>query len=49
MNELEDYVHPDQQHPQRDDNLYRMLNDAKTKPADDELLSHHVHRGFNVF
>jgi hypothetical protein len=49
MNELGDYVPPDLQHPQWDYNLYRTLSDANTKPADDELLSCLVHRGFNVF
>jgi len=48
-NELGDYVHPDKEHPWRDHNLYGMLSDANTKAADAELLSRHVHRGFNVF
>jgi len=46
--ELEDYVHPDTQHPRRDHNLYRTLSDANTKSADAKLSSRHVHRGFNV-
>jgi len=48
-NELGEYVPSDKQHPRRDHNLYRMLSDANTKPADAELSSHHVHQGFNVF
>jgi len=49
-NELGDYVPPDEQHPRRDHNLYRTLSDsANSKGADDQLLSCHVHRGFNVF
>jgi len=42
-------VHPDKQHPRRNHNLYRTLSDSNTKPANAELCSHHVHRGFNVF
>jgi len=48
-NELGDYVPPDKQHPRRDHNLCRTLNDANTKAADAELLTRHVHRGFNMF
>ena len=48
-NERGDYVHPDEHHPRRDHNLYRMLSDANTKEADAELSLHHVHREFNVF
>jgi len=48
-NELWDSVPPDEQHPRRDHNLYRMLTEANSKAADAELLSRHVHRGFNVF
>jgi len=48
-NKLGDYVHPDKEHPWRDHNLYRTRSDANTKAADAELLSRHVHRGFNVF
>jgi len=48
-NELGDCVHPDKQYPRRDHNLYRTLSDAHTKGAEVELLSRHVHRGFNVF
>jgi len=47
--ELGDYVHSDKQHPQQDHNLYRTLSDANTKAANAELLSRHVHPGFNVF
>jgi len=43
MNELGDYVPPDEEHPWRDHNLYRTLSDANTKAADAELLSRHVH------
>jgi hypothetical protein len=49
MNELGDYVPPDLQHPQWNYTLYRMRSDANTKPADAELSSCLVHRGFNVF
>ena len=42
-------MHPDKQHPLRDHNLYRTLSDANTKVPDAELLSRHVHHGFNVF
>jgi hypothetical protein len=49
QNELQEYVHHDKEHPQRDHNLYRTLSDANTKAADAELSSRHVHRGFNVF
>jgi len=48
-NELGDYVPADPQHPQWNHNLYRMLSDANTKAADAELLSRHVHPGFNLF
>jgi len=48
-NELGDYVLSDKQHPRRDHNLYRTLNNANTKAADGEISSHHFHRGFNVF
>jgi len=47
--ELGDYVSPDKQHPWRDHNLDRTLNDANTKAVDPELSSCHVHRAFNVF
>jgi len=47
--ELGDHVPPDKQHPWWDHNLYRTLNNAKTKVADAELLSRHVHRGFTAF
>ena len=36
-NELRDYVHPDEQHPRRDHNHYRMLSDSNNKVADAEL------------
>jgi len=49
INELGDYNAPDEQHPQRDHNLYRTLSDAYTKEAAAELSSRHVHKGFNVF
>ena len=48
-NELTDYVPPDKQHPRRDHNLYQTFSNANTKAANAELLSRHVHRGFNVF
>jgi hypothetical protein len=48
-NQLGDYVPSDKQHPRRDNNRYRTRSDANTKAADAELLSHHVHRGFEVF
>jgi len=48
-NGLGDYLHPDKQHPWRHHNLYRTLRDANRKPANGELSSRHVHRGFNVF
>ena len=48
-NELGDYVHPDNQHPRRDHNLYRTLSNTNTMAGDAELSSSHVHRGFNVF
>jgi hypothetical protein len=43
-NELGDYVPSDNQHHQRDRNLYRTLRDANTKAANAEILSRHVHR-----
>ena len=48
-NELGDHAPFDKQQPRWDYNLYRMLSDANTKGADAELLSRHVHRGFNLF
>jgi hypothetical protein len=48
-NQLEDYVPPDKQHPQRNHNLYRTLSDANTNAANAELSSRHVYQGFNVF
>ena len=48
-NELGDYIRSDKQHPQRDHNLYRTLNDVITKAADGELSSRHVHRGLNLY
>jgi len=48
-NELGDHVTPDAQHPRRDHNLYTMLSYAKTKAADADRSSCHVHRRFNVF
>ena len=48
-NELGDYVHPDKQHPRGVHNLYRTLSDENAKAANAELLSRHVHWGFNVF
>ena len=48
-NELGDYVPSDKEYCWQDHNLYRTLSDANTKAADAKLLSHHVHRGFNVF
>jgi len=47
--ELGNPVYPDKQHPRHDHNLYRMLSNANTMAADAELLSRHVHRGFNLF
>jgi hypothetical protein len=48
-NEPGDYVAPDNQHPWRHQNLYRMLRDAKIKGADVELSSRYAHQGFNEF
>jgi len=48
-NELGEYVHPDKQHRGQDHDLYRTISNANTKAANAELLSRHVHRGFNVF
>ena len=45
-NELGDYVHPDKEHPRRDQNLYKTLSHSNTKAADAELSSRHVHHGF---
>jgi len=45
----EDYVHPDEEDPRRDHNVYRRLSNANTKAADAEISSRHVHREFNVF
>jgi len=42
-------VHPDNQHPRWDYNLYCTLSDTNTNAAVAELSSYHVHRGFNVF
>jgi hypothetical protein len=47
-NELGDYVPPDKQHPQQEDNLYTTLSDAYTKVADAELSLCHVYRRFNM-
>jgi len=48
-NELGDYVPPDKQHPRQDHNLYQRLRNANTKAANAQILSRHVHQGFNVF
>jgi len=42
-NEHGDYVPSDNQHPRLVHNVYRILSDANTKAADDELPSRHVH------
>jgi len=42
-NDLGEYVPPDKQHPRWEHNLDRMLSDVKTKTADAELSSRHVH------
>jgi hypothetical protein len=49
MNELGDIVAPDKQHPRRDHNIYPMLSNANNKPADAELSSHQIQRGFIMF
>jgi hypothetical protein len=47
--QLGDYVRPDNQHSQRNNNLLRMHSDANTKAADPQLSSRHGHREYNVF
>jgi len=42
MNELGDYIPPEQQYCWRDHNLYKTLNDANTKKVDTELSLHNA-------
>jgi len=48
-NEPGDYMRLDNEQPRRDHILYQMLSDADPMTANAELLSCHIHQGFNVF
>jgi len=49
QNDLRDSIPRDNQHPQQDHNLYKIISNANAIAADAEISSRHVHWGFNMY